>query len=111
MFGFTSQVLATRPIPDKCQSQVWTAACQGGKGFEQFLDAFRSIQSPHEQHQFGLVVNSQLRARGTPVPQVKHARIAAIPDRPDLTGRNTHLDGSLAQMLAFGYDECCPLHR
>jgi hypothetical protein len=42
---------------------------------------------------------------------MKHGGIATIPDRPNLFGGDTHLHGSLAQVLAFGYYERCPLHR
>src|ERR1700688_969255 len=111
MLGFTSQMLATRTIPDKGQSQVWTPARKRRKGFKQFLNALRGIQTSDKQHKFGLIVYGQLRARRGPVSQVKDGRIATIPDRPDLGGADTHLDGSLAEVLTFGYNKSCALHR
>jgi hypothetical protein len=111
MFGFTPQMFATGSIPDKCQPEVWTATRERGKGLKQFLDSLCSIQSSNEQHELGLVVYGQLRAGCAPVPQVKNTWIASIPDRPDFGSADTHLYGSLPQVLALGYNECCVLHR
>jgi hypothetical protein len=111
MFGFTAQMFSTRPIPDKCQSEVWTAARERRKGLKQLLDALCGIQTSNEQHKLGLVVYGQLRAGRAPISQVKDVRIASIPDRPDFGGADTHLYGSLPEVLALGYHECCLLHR
>jgi hypothetical protein len=111
MFGFTAQMFATRPIPHKCQPGLWTTTRERGKGLNQFLDTLRGIQTSYKQHKFGLVVYGQLRARGAPVSQVKDPGIASIPDRPDFGSADTHLYGSLPQVLALGYNECCVLHR
>src|SRR5580700_6944503 len=110
MPGFTAQMLATRTIPDKCQSQVRTPARQRSKSFEQFLDALRGIQTSNKQHEFGVAVHAELRARGAPVSQVKNARIASIPNRPDSGGADAHIEGALAKVLALGYDIRSPLH-
>src|SRR5580658_3400039 len=108
--GFTAQMLATRTIPDKCQSQVRTALRQRCKSFEQFLDALRGIQASNKQHKFGVAVHAELGARGAPVSQMKNARIASIPNRPDFGGADTHIEGTLPKVFAFGYDIGSLLH-
>src|SRR5580658_1685670 len=110
MPGFAAQMLATRTIPDKCQSQVRTAARKRYKSFEQFLDAFRDIQASNEQNKLGVAVHAELGARGAPVSQMKNARIASIPNRPDFGGADAHIEGALPKVFALGYDIGSPPH-